>query len=140
MKYHFRINKEDSLYWGECIEIASCHSRGDTLIELKEMLKECLDLVLDEPPESEVIFPLPDPSIKPSDDVIDIEMEPHIAFSQLLRQYRISRRMSLSDAQKALGLPNRNSYVRLEKKGNPTFQMVEKVMKAFPDFPIASCF
>lgn len=140
MKYHFRIYKEDDLYWGECIEIGSCHSQGDTLDELKLMLKECLDLVLNEPPESDVMFPLPDPSIPLSEDVIEIEVAPHIAFSQLLRQYRISHRMSLSEAQKALGLPNRNSYVRLEKKGNPTFQMVEKVMKAFPDFPIASCF
>lgn len=75
MKYHFRIHKEDSLYWGECIEIVSCHSRGDTLEELEVMLKECLDLVLNEPPESEVMFPLPAPCIKLSDDVIEIEVE-----------------------------------------------------------------
>ncbi|MEA1911345.1 MAG: type II toxin-antitoxin system HicB family antitoxin [Spirochaetota bacterium] len=139
MKYHFRIHEEENGYWGQCLEIDSCHSQGDTIPILKKMLEEALDLTLDEPAGSNMIFPMPDSKYNSIRDVITIPVDNKIAFALLVRQNRISKRMTQKEAQEAMGLPSRTSYTRLESKGNPTFSTIEKLLKAFPDFPLYEC-
>jgi len=139
MKYHFRIYKEENGYWGECLEIDSCHSQGSTIPILKKMLKEALDLTLDEPAGSNMMFQMPDPKYNSIKDVIGIPVDNRIAFALLVRQNRVSKKMTQKEVQEAMGLPNRTSYTRLESKGNPTFSTIEKLLKAFPDFPLAEC-
>ena len=139
MNYHFKIYEEENGYWGECLEIDSCHSQGNTLPELRKMLKEALDLTLNEPAGSNMVFPMPDPQYDSVKDVLIIPVDNNIAFALLVRQNRISKQMTQAEAQKAMGLPNRTSYTRLESKGNPTFSTIEKLLKAFPDFPLEEC-
>ena len=139
MKYHFRVYEEEGGYWGECLEIESCHSQGNTLPELKNMLKEALDLTLDEPAGSNMVFPMPDSKYDDNEDLLSILVDNSIAFALLVRQNRISKRMTQAEAQNAMGLPNRTSYTRLEAKGNPTFSTIEKLLNAFPDFPLGEC-
>jgi transcriptional regulator with XRE-family HTH domain len=57
-----------------------------------------------------------------------------------VRKYRIEHRMTQKEAQEALGLPSRTSYTRLERKGNPRLNTIERVLNTFPDFPLNECF
>ena len=139
MKYHFKIYKEENGYWGECLEIDSCHSQGDTIPILKKMLKEALDLTLDEPAGSNLMFPMTNSEYDTKRDIVSISVDNRIAFALLVRQNRISKRMTQKEVQEAMGLPSRTSYTRLESKGNPTFSTIEKLLKAFPNFPLAEC-
>ena len=140
MKYHFEVHEESDGLWANCIELEGCRSQGDTWEELVENLREALNLYLDEPAGSNMLFPLPDPSLDNRHGVISIEVDSNIAFAMLVRNYRISHRMTQKEAQEALGLPNRNSYARLEKRGNPRLDTIDKIVKTFPDFPLHQCF
>ncbi len=140
MKYHFKVHEDTDGFWAECIELKGCRSEGDNWEELNDNLYEALNLYLDEPAGSNMVYPLPDSSLEGMDGVINIEVDPSIAFAMLVRHYRITHRMTQEEAQKALGLPNRTSYTRLEKKGNPRLDTIKKIVKAFPDFPLHQCF
>ena len=136
MKYHFKVEAEDDGFYAFCIELEGCRSEGNTIEELQDNLQEALDLTLDEPAGSNYVFPLPDENTEESHDVISIPVDPQIAFALLVRQSRISKHWTQEQAQKALGLPNRTSYTRLEKKGNPRLSTIEKVWEAYKDFPM----
>ena len=141
MKYHFKIHKEeDDRYWSEGIELSRCVTQADTLLELKKNLKDVLDLYLDEPQGSNVIFPLPDESIEESDSIVSISVDSKIAFPIIMKNFRLQKKLTQKEAQQVIGLSNRNSYVRLEKPGNPGSETLDKVVRAFPDFPIGKCF
>src|SRR6056297_617469 len=107
MKYHFQIFEEKDGFWASCIELEGCRSEGDTIETLRENLQEALNLYLDEPAGSNMLFPLPDPSLEGKKGVISVQVESSIAFALLIRQYRISHRMTQKQAQEVLGLPNR---------------------------------
>ncbi|MDY7027837.1 MAG: type II toxin-antitoxin system HicB family antitoxin [Spirochaetota bacterium] len=140
MRYHFRVHHENNGYWADCVELEGCRSEGDTMEELQQNLQEALNLYLDEPVGSNILFPLPDRSLEDRKDIINIQVDPNIAFALLVRHYRIKNRMTQKEAQEALGLPNRTSYTRLERRGNPRLDTIEKIIKAFPDFPLHECF
>ena len=59
MHYHFKVNKETNGYWAQCIELDGCITQADTLDELKANMEEVLNLYLDEPNTSDMIFSLP---------------------------------------------------------------------------------
>jgi transcriptional regulator with XRE-family HTH domain len=63
-------------------------------------------------------------------------VDPNIAFAQLLRQARIKARKTQREIQEAMGLPNKTSYTRLERRGNLTLSTISKVLEVFPDFPL----
>ena len=140
MKYHFRVNKENSGFSAYCLELNGCRSEGDNSEELTANLTEALNLYLDEPAGSNQIFPLPDASFKTSDDIIEISVNSAIAFALMVRQARLARQMSLSDVQKAIGYKTKNSYVRLERKANPSLETIGKIKKVFPEISIEECF
>ena len=141
MKYHFKLHKEeDGRYWSEGIELPRCVTQADTLQELKKYLKDVLDLYLDEPQGSNVIFPLPDELVEESDSIVSISVDSRIAFPIIMKNFRLQKKLTQKEAQQVIGLSNRNSYVRLENPGNPGIETLDKVVKAFPDFPIGKCF
>ncbi|MCP4160442.1 MAG: type II toxin-antitoxin system HicB family antitoxin [Deltaproteobacteria bacterium] len=141
MKYHFKIHQEeDGRYWSEGIELPHCVTQGDSIHELKMHLKDALDLYLDEPQGSNVTFPLPDESINDSDSIISIPVDCRLAFPIIMKNFRLQKKLTQEEAQHSIGLANRNSYVRLENPGNPKIETLDKVVRAFPDFPIGKCF
>ena len=141
MKYHFVIHTEENgRYWAEGIELPRCVTQGETLQELKENLREVLNLYLDEPQGSNVTFPLPDESIEENEFIVAIPVDSGIAFSILMKNFRLQKKLTQEQAQRIIGLTNRNSYVRLENIGNPKIETLDKVVQAFPDFPINKCF
>jgi predicted RNase H-like HicB family nuclease/DNA-binding XRE family transcriptional regulator len=142
MKYHFEVHKgETKGYWAECVELEGCVTQGDTLEELKSMAEDALNLYLDESLASTTSpYPLPDSALNTNSALMQVEVRPDIAFITLLRDYRSKKNLTQNEMKEALGMNNRNSYVKLEKQGNPTFKTAGRIKQAFPDFPIQECF
>ena len=89
MNYHFKIHKVKTGFWAECLEIPGCLTQGDNLKELQSNMHEALSLILDEPEDSKIIFPLPNSKLKNIKSVREISVEPNIAFAFLLRRSRL---------------------------------------------------
>lgn len=140
MKYHFKVHQEDSRFWAECLELEGCLTQADSLTELNLNAADALNLFLDEPETSKVIFPLPSKEYEQKKDVIIVEADPQIAFSMLLRQTRISRGITQKDAAKQLGIDNLYSYQRLEHRANPTLKTIGRIKAIFPEFPLEYVF
>ncbi len=139
MRYHFRIHHEKSGYWGECLELAGCHSQGDSLEELTLNLKTALDLYLSEPANSPLEFPLPQKNTKSVRGTIAVQVDPRIAFSMLLKRIRLQRDLTQKQAARLMGLTGSLwLYQRLEmpKGRNPELDTLARVKRAFPEFSL----
>ena len=137
MKYHFKIHKEGKGYWAECLELSGCFTEGDSIEELCDNMQEALNLYIEEPLNSKKLAPLPDESIPVNRNVIEVAVDPSIAFSFMVRYNRIQHGLTQKEAAKKLGFDNIYSYQRLENKNcNPTLKVIYQIKKAFPDFSL----
>ena len=136
MRYHFKTHKEGDGYWGECIELKGCVSQGKNLKELKENLKEALDLYIDEPEDSSMVFPLPKKRIRGS-NTIEVEVDSRLALAFLVRRGRLMRKWTQKMTAEKLGVPL-YSYQKLEnpKTANPEWKTLLKLLKIFPDLDL----
>jgi predicted RNase H-like HicB family nuclease/DNA-binding XRE family transcriptional regulator len=132
MKYHFKIHKEKTGFWAECLELNGCVTQADTQEELYKNCEEALNLFLEEPNDSKIIFPLPDDSLDGEKDIIKIQVDPGISLAVLLRNYRLNSNMTQKQVAEMLGMKNIYSYQRLEKKSNPTLTVINKIHTIFP--------
>ena len=134
MTYHFRIHDENGL-WAECVELEGCVTQGQDRVELEKNMHEALNLYLEEPEFSTVVFPAP--AFEPSEaNVVAVEVDPAIAFSLQLRQLRLRHNMTQREAAERLGMRNLYSYQRLERRSNPSLLTIKKVKNLFPDFSL----
>jgi predicted RNase H-like HicB family nuclease/DNA-binding XRE family transcriptional regulator len=140
MKYNFRVYDENTILWAECAELPGCNTQGKNLEELKQNAFDALNLYLDEPQESNLIFPLPKKGVRKGENSFEVQVEPQIAFSILLRHLRISRGLTQKAMAERLGIVNLYSYQRLEKKANPTIGTIQKIKEALPEFPVEIVF
>jgi DNA-binding XRE family transcriptional regulator len=88
----------------------------------------------------DLMHALPDPTFDKHPDFLQIKVSPDVAFMVQLRVYRHRKKLTQNQMKNALGMKSRNSYVKLERKGNPTFKTAGKILKAFPGFPMEDCF
>ena len=88
--------------------------------------------MLEEPADSTVIFPLPKKVQSGKKNVIPVPVEPQIAFGVVLKNYRVAHSITQKQAAELLGMKNIYSYQRLEKKSNPTLELITKVCSVFP--------
>lgn len=116
MNYHFQIVDEEEGYSAFCLELKGCRSQGDSMENLIHNLSEALELYLDEPIGSNVLFPEPNYSLETGQSIITVSVDPKTAFALLIRRYRI------------------------EKRSNPRLETIARIIQAFPDFPISECF
>ena len=139
MRYHFKIHKEKKGYWANCVELSGCNTQGDSLQELKENATELLNLFLSEDESSNVTFPMPK-KIKQNNNILEIDVEPNIAFSLLLRYERKKSHFTQSQVAKKLGMKNIYNYQRLEKSktANPALKTLKKVKDIFPKLKLES--
>ncbi|MFA5250168.1 MAG: helix-turn-helix transcriptional regulator [Parachlamydiales bacterium] len=98
-------------------------------------MKEALNLYLEEPADSSYLFPLPKKQIEKSAFIVDVPVNPLIAFSFLVRYCRISNNLTQKEIADELNA-GIYSYQRLEKKSNPTLKTISKIKEIFPEFPI----
>tara|TARA_R110000868_G_scaffold155691_6_gene382154 strand:- start:22045 stop:22473 length:429 start_codon:yes stop_codon:yes gene_type:complete len=137
MKYHFKVHCEDGGYWAECLELEGCQTQADDLVELQANMEEVLNLYLCEPEDSKTIFALPK-KVKSDTKIVEVEVNPCVAFAVLLRMTRLKRNLSMREMAKQLHYKNLNSYVKLEKPqtANPELKTLAKIKRAFKEFPI----
>lgn len=130
LTYHFRIHTKDGL-WAECVELEGCITQGKNLSALRKNMKEALDLYLDEPESSKIVFPPPASKVS-GPGIAFVEVDPGVAFAMQLRQARITSRMTQKEAAQRLGMRSLYSYQRLERRSNPSLATIKKVKKLFP--------
>ncbi len=137
MKYHFKIHRERKGFWAQCLELEGISTQGDSKEELQKNMHEALNLFLDEPPDSKVIFPLPR-SIPKGSSIVAVEVEPQIAFAFYLRRIRLKRGMTQKDVAKLMGYKNLYSYQRLEKAktANPELSTLVQIKRLFPELDL----
>ena len=135
MKYHFRIHEEEG-FWAECIELEGCMTQAETIAELCENMYEALNLFIEEPEGSQALVPLPDPSIKTSRGVVEVGVDPRVAFAFLVRSNRLQRGLTQQEMAARMGFDQVYSYQRLENKCNPSLTTITKIKEVFPDFSI----
>jgi predicted RNase H-like HicB family nuclease/DNA-binding XRE family transcriptional regulator len=136
VNYHFIVHKEDNGYWSECCELEGCLTQGETMGELYKSSEEALNLYLEEPNNSEIVFPLPDETLDNQKDLIKIMVEPELALAVLLRNYRINANKTQKQVAGMLGMKNIYSYQRLERKSNPTLNIIKKIHNVFPEIQL----
>ena len=139
MKYHFKVHKEGKGFWAQCIELTGCITQADTLEELHRNMQEALNLYVEEPENSKELAPFPDESIRSSKSrrVIEVALDPQIAFAFMVRYYRLKYGLTQQEAAKKMGFDTIYSYQRLEsKRCNPSLRIISRIKKVFPDFSI----
>lgn len=140
MKYHFKYHKEENGYWAKCCEIDGCVTQANSLDDLRTNCSEALNLMFDEPDDSNVTFSLPDENLNGKRNIINVEVEPEIAFSVLLKNYRINHNITQKEAANILQMKNIYSYQRLERKANPSLLIMKKIKTAFPEINLQQIF
>lgn len=137
MKYHFKVHKERKGCWAECLELAGCVTQADTMEELRQNMQEALNLYIEEPEDSKDLAPLPDESLKRTRTIIEVPLDPQIAFAFMVRYFRIKHGLTQHEAAKKMGFETLYSYQRLEaKRCNPSLRIISKIKNVFPDFSI----
>lgn len=137
MKYHFKVHKEGKGFWAQCIELAGCVTEADSIDELEKNMQEALNLYVEEPEDSKELAFLPDESIRSTRTVVEVALDPEIAFSFMVRYFRLKHGLTQREAAKKMGFDTIYSYQRLEgKRCNPSLRIISKIKKAFPDFSI----
>jgi antitoxin HicB len=138
MTYHFTVHAVKNGFWAECRELSGCVSEGNTKDELRTNLRESLNLYLEEPIDSTVVFALPNESLDADKKLMAIDVEPEIAFAVMLRHIRLNHRITQREAAAMLGMKNVYSYQRLEKRSNPTLSLMKKIKSVFPEMRFES--
>ncbi|MBP7735403.1 MAG: type II toxin-antitoxin system HicB family antitoxin [Spirochaetes bacterium] len=141
MHYHFKIHKEDAGYWASCVELKGCNTQADTIDQLNCNMKEALNLFLNEPDNSRIIFPMPHKHLY-GKDIVEVPVEPKIAFAIKMKLFRHKKGLSQRQVADLLGMKNIYSYQRLEstRKANPNISTIARIKEIFPDFKIDDIF
>ena len=132
MKYHFKIHKEGTGFWAECIEISGCVTEGDTKEDLFKNMRDALNTYLEEPEDSQHLAPLPKTSIELSRTIVEVPVEPSVALAFSIRQQRIRNGLTQKEVADKLGMKRIYSYQRLERRCNPTLELIVKLLLLFP--------
>jgi antitoxin HicB len=140
MRYHFRVHKEGTGYWAECVELDGCVTRGKNKFELEAKMSEALDLFLSEPQDSKLILPEPSSKVR-GRNIVDVRVSPRVALAHKLRRERLVRGLSQSAFAKLIGMGGLYSYQKLEQATtNPRFETLERIKKVCPDFGLDELF
>jgi antitoxin HicB len=137
MHYHFKFHRAKVGFWGYCLEFDGAVTQGETWEEFEYNMAEALNLYLDEPEDSDLIFPDPDPALK-GRNIAKVEVDPKIALAMLVRQARVKRKLTQKQAAEKLGMKNVYSYQRLERSNtaNPEFMTLLRIKKLFPEVSV----
>ena len=137
MKYHFKIHREKSGFWAECLELAGCRTQANSQVELFHNMSEALNLFLSEPADSKLFFPLPKKNPR-SADTVAVNVRPGVAFAVILRRLRLRHGFTQKDVALKMGFKNLYSYQRLEngKTANPELATLVEIKKVFPEFSL----
>jgi len=132
MRYHFKVHKEKEGFWAECIELPGCVTQAESKEELDLNMQEALNLYLEEVEDYEYLAPMPKASIKKERNIVEVPVEPSVALAFSIRYQRIKQGLTQREAADQLGMKAIYSYQRLEKRCNPTLELIYKLVLLFP--------
>jgi predicted RNase H-like HicB family nuclease/DNA-binding XRE family transcriptional regulator len=132
MKYHFKIHKEGAGFWAECLELPGCVTEADSKEELFSNMQDALNTYLEEPEDSHYVAPLPKARIQLSRTVVEVPVDPSVALAFSIRRQRIKNGLTQKEVAEQLGMKQVYSYQRLERRCNPTFDLLYKLASLFP--------
>ena len=139
MKYHFKISKEKTGYSAQCIELEGCITQANSKKQLCENMQEALNLYVQEPESSKDLAALPNKSIRKSKNVVEVPLDPSVAFSFLVRHERIKHGWTQEQTANKMGFDKVFMYQRLESKNcNPTLKTIQMVKQTFPKLSLDS--
>jgi hypothetical protein len=84
--------------------------KADSLEELYENMQEALNLYIEEPVDSKCLAAFPDDSIKTSKNIVEVLLNPNIAFAFLIRYFRIKHGLTQKETLKRMGF-NKISFL-----------------------------
>ena len=132
MRYHFKVHKKKEGFWTECIELPGCVTQADTKEDLDLNMQEALNLYLEEVEDYEYLAPMPKASVKEERNVVEVRVDPSVALAFSIRYQRIKQGLTQREAADQLGMKAIYSYQRLEKRCNPTLDLIYKLVLLFP--------
>jgi len=137
MKYHFKIRKQGKWLWAECMESGGWVTQAENREALEKNMREVLNAVLDEYPDSNWIPPLPNPAIK-GRNIVEVPVEPKIALATLVRLSRLRSKLTQKQAATMLGMKHVFQYQKLEsgKTANPELGTLVKLKALYPEFSV----
>jgi antitoxin HicB len=137
MQYHFKIHKEGNVFWAQCIELKGCFTQAGTKKELQLNMQEALNLYVEERPNSKDLAAMPNRTIKASKDVVAVSLDPEIAFSFLVRYWRMKHGWTQKEVAEKMGFEKLYSYQRLEAgRCNPSLKTMGLIKKIYPEFSV----
>ena len=136
MRYHFKIHKENDGFWAECIELPGCVTEGNSKDELFENMRDALNTYLEEPETSEYLAPFPKKTVKLSRNIVEVSVDPSIALALSIRHQRLKRGITQKEAAEKLGMKGIYCYQRLERRCNPTLELIYKLVLLFPSLSV----
>jgi antitoxin HicB len=139
MKYHFKVHKDGTGFWAECLELYGCLTQGDSQGHLHLMMEDALAAYLNEPENSKHIFPMPDPTLK-GRNIVAVSVDPQVAMAMVVRQSRLERKWTQRQVADKLGMKHIYQYQKLEsgKTANPELATLVKLKAVFPDLSMDS--
>ncbi|HRX16107.1 MAG TPA: type II toxin-antitoxin system HicB family antitoxin [Spirochaetota bacterium] len=142
MKYHFKVHTAPDGLWAECLELKGCVTQSEinTKDDLYKNMTEALNLYLEEEVDSNTIDPLPDMTLTGKTNVVEVPVDPRIAFSVLIRHERKKRGLTQEEMRKKLNMKGIYSYQRLEKRIDPRLSTIAKIREVFPDISLDQLF
>lgn len=139
MKYHFKVHKEGDRFWAQCIELEGCVTQADSRAELDRNMQDALNLYIEEEVDSIDLAEMPDNSIKASKTIVEVFVDPQVAFTFLVRYWRIRHGLTQKEAARRMGFEKLYSYQRLEaRRCNPSLKIISMVKRVFPEFSLDS--
>lgn len=138
MEYHFKVHKEGSGFWAECVELKGCRTQADTREALDEAMSEALNLYLSEQYDSALMFSSPRKSSVRGWAVV--EVNPSVALALNIRQARLKKKFTQTQMKDLLGIKTLSNYQRLEdpRKANPELRTLVALTKILPELKIAA--
>ena len=103
MQYHFKIHKEINGFWAQCIELEGCLTQAGTREELQLNMQEALNLYVGERSNSKDLAAMPAKNIVISRNVVKVSMDPEVAFSFLVRYWRLKHGWTQKEAAEKMG-------------------------------------
>ncbi len=132
MRYHFKIHKEKNGFWAECLELPGCVTQGNSKEELNKNMQEALNLYLEEEEDIDFLPALPKKSIKLGRNIREVPVDPSVALAVSIRRERIQKGLTQREVANQLGMKGVYSYQRLERRCNPTLDLIYKLVLLFP--------
>jgi DNA-binding XRE family transcriptional regulator len=100
-------------------------------------MREALNLYIEEPADSKDLAPLPDSTIQCSKNIVEVPVDPLIAFTFLVRWLRIKHELTQQEMANRMGFNEVYSYQRLEaRKCNPSLKIISKLKDVFPELSV----